>query len=124
MRRNFLDLIPSKSERAKTVAVEGGRLGVALARDSLVERFVRRFIKNTPSVYTVKFDDYGSFVWGAIDGKRSAFEIANMLCERFAGDISGTDGTNLVCARLCKFIGILGRGGLVYLKDDAAKLRR
>ncbi|MDR1943524.1 MAG: PqqD family protein [Synergistaceae bacterium] len=102
------------------MTIEGGRLGAVLTRDSLFERFVRRFLKDTPRTYTVKFDDYGSFVWSAIDGRRSTLEIAHMLCERFAGDMgeSETDGINLVCARLCKFIGVLRKGGLVNISEN------
>ncbi|MDR1916399.1 MAG: PqqD family protein [Synergistaceae bacterium] len=121
MKKNFLDLVPSKNEKAQTVAIGGGRLGAVLIRDSLIERFVRRFIKDTPRTFTVKFDDYGSFVWSVIDGRRNTLEIAHMLHERFADDMGEADGINTICARLCKFIGILGRSGLLIMRDGAAK---
>ncbi|MDR1514944.1 MAG: PqqD family protein [Synergistaceae bacterium] len=110
MRRNLLDIIPSKKTGLRTETGEDGLLRLVISRESPFEKIVRRFFKKIPDTFTIKLDAYGSFVWDAIDGARNAGEICDMLKDKFGY------GVEPVYERLAAYLNLLKNNKLITLR--------
>ncbi len=75
-RRNFLEMVPIKNEKIKWYQLDSGCVQLQIHRDRCLERAVRLLFK-TPTTMKVDLDEYGSFVWRAIDGQRNMASIAS-----------------------------------------------
>lgn len=47
----------------------------------LIQRFLRKCSMKIPETSTITLDDYGSFLFQQIDGKKSIFELGKLLAE-------------------------------------------
>jgi hypothetical protein len=110
VKRNLLDIVPSKKDGLATVTLDNGLLCVVIPRESRFERIARRFFKKIPHTLNVKLDAYGSFVWNAIDGARDAGEICDMLKGEFGC------GVEPVYERLGAYMRLLKNNGLITLR--------
>ena len=74
-------------------------------------RLAQKFFKR-PKVSYISLDEYGSFVWQQMDGKRNVYEISKLVSERFGKDAEP------VVERLVKYIQILYQNKFIgYVKQ-------
>lgn len=52
-------------------------------QDHPIQRFARKLHVKIPETSTMELDEYGSFIFLQIDGKKTVEEIAHLLGERF-----------------------------------------
>ena len=97
---NYLDYIPEKPESLKWKEKEDGIIRIIIDRDSLFERIVRKLFF-TPESYKVDLDRLGSFIWKKIDGKRSLYDIGELLKDEFG------DEAEPLYERLIQYMNIL-----------------
>ena len=74
-------------------------------------RLAQKLFKR-PKVSYISLDEYGSFVWQQMDGKRNVYEISKLVSERFGKDAEP------VVERLVKYIQILYQNKFIgYVKQ-------
>jgi hypothetical protein len=111
---NLIDMIVVKSEHIQWRETDDGVVEIIILRNGFVDRFVRLF-RNTPKTFTVRLDEYGSFVWNATDGRRRISEIGEMLFARFGSDIEP------IYERLVVFLNALLNNRLIALQSDQSQ---
>lgn len=81
-KENYLDYIPRRSLRIQWQQQEDELVRLIIPRDSLMDRIVRK-IFFTPEAFKIDLDKLGSFIWKQIDGKKTIYEIGQLLKEEF-----------------------------------------
>lgn len=81
-KKNYLDYIPRRSQKIEWQQKENGLVQIIIYRDSLLEKIVRKLFF-TPDKYKVDLDEIGSFVWLHIDGKKTIYEIGQLMKDQF-----------------------------------------
>ncbi len=111
-RKNLLDFVPVKNTNPKYESVkdEIGIITIKIHRNSLMDRFVRKFIKKTPLTFDVKLDEFGSFIYDIIDDKKNIYEIGEIVKEHF-----GEDAEPLY-SRLGAFMNLLKNNNFIYFE--------
>lgn len=66
---NFLDIVPKKNEKIRWISLDSQIVQIQIDRNSWLDKAVRLFFK-TPAMMKIDLDQYGSFIWNAIDGKK------------------------------------------------------
>lgn len=79
---NFLDLIPVKSEKFRHEIAPDGKVTVFVENKGFFN-FIAQKIFKKPRVSQVHLEEFGSFIWQQIDGKKSVKEIADLLHAQF-----------------------------------------
>lgn len=79
---NLLDGVPKHIEDLRWEMQEG--VGVIIYQDNtgMVNRLAQKYLKK-PKTTQVHLDEMGSYIWPLIDGKRTIFEIANLVKLQF-----------------------------------------
>lgn len=78
---NYLDRIPVRSDEYEWIE-SNGLVTVKQENKGTYNKIAQKFFK-TPAVSNIDLDRFGSFVWLQIDGKRTIFEIGNLVKEEF-----------------------------------------
>lgn len=108
---NFLELIPIKTEQYKAIKTETGITQILVPRNGMLDRIVRVF-KKTPEVMKIDLDEYGTFVWNLIDGKRNIKEIGEQLNLEFGDEVEP------LYERLVIYINILRNNKFITLSKN------
>jgi hypothetical protein len=77
---NFLLYIPEKKH--KEYELRDGLVYLIFYHNKPLEKFMHWLVKK-PAVSDVKLDKIGTFVWQAIDGRSSVYEIGQKMKEEF-----------------------------------------
>lgn len=109
---NFLDLIPVKSEKIKWITVENEIVQIQIDRNSWLDRAVRVLFK-TPTMMKIDLDQYGSYIWTAIDGKKSIENIADEFKLAFGEEVEP------LYERLGSYINILRNNAFIKLEKKS-----
>lgn len=96
---NYLDKVPAICRDLDWIQTNG-LVTVTQENKGFYNKIAQRFF-NTPKVSNIDLDEFGSFVWLCIDGKRNLFDIGKMIKEEF-----GEDAEPLY-PRLIRFIQVL-----------------
>ena len=108
---NYLEYIPFTnfkwriSEETKKVIVERPKFDNAILKKYLLPYFKKQY-------FDVKLDEFGSFVWLQIDGKKNVYQIARELEKEFGEKV------HPVYERLSKFIKQLHQQRFVLYKNN------
>lgn len=88
-KKNLLDFVPIITNKNFDIVTkeDTGLSEIIMHRNSLMDKFVRVFIKKTPKTFVVSLDEYGSFVLSTIDGKRNIYEIGILCKNKFGDDV-------------------------------------
>lgn len=86
IRDNYLDYVPKRIHDISWVSKENGLIQIIVYRDSLFEEIVRKLFF-TPNKYKIDLDKTGSFIWKHIDGKRSLYDISQLLKSEFGEEV-------------------------------------
>lgn len=103
---NYLDYIPKHNSRFPYSKKENGRIEVRVKNIGLFNR-IAQIIFRRPKYSYIELDDFGSFVWEQIDGKRTIYEIGTFVKERF-----GKEAEPLF-ERLTKYFHVLRKNSFI-----------
>lgn len=105
-RQNFLEMVPIKNDKIKWFQLDSGCVQLQIHRDRCLERAVRLLFK-TPTTMKIDLDEYGSFIWRAIDGQRNMASIASDFKSAFG------EGVEPLYERLGTYMAILRNNQLI-----------
>ncbi|WP_329886945.1 PqqD family protein [Pseudoramibacter faecis] len=96
-KENYLDYVPRPNQLFPAAVNAGGHIEIAVQNKGFFNKIAQVVFKR-PKVSHIELDDFGSFVWRAMDGERSIFEIGQMVKERFG------EAAEPLYERLCRYI--------------------
>lgn len=80
--KNFLDYVPVKNPLYLDHVDADGIVVVRVPKMGFFDILAQKIAK-TPKVSNIRLDEYGSFIWPLIDGKRTIYEISIQVKEHF-----------------------------------------
>lgn len=80
-KENFLDFVPVPNKKYDW-DLEDGYVTVHVVHDGFYDRIAQIFFRR-PRVSHIRLEEFGSFLWQKMDGKRSILELADLLKEEF-----------------------------------------
>lgn len=80
-KENFLDFIPVPN-RKYDWDMEDGYVTVHVVHDGFYDRIAQKFF-HRPRISHIRLEEFGSFLWQRMDGRRSILELADLLKEEF-----------------------------------------
>ncbi len=107
---NFLERIPEIKKELKWEVSEATELVNIYQENKGFYNMIAQKFFSRPKVSTITLDDFGSFVWLKIDGKRNLIEIGKAIKEMYGEDAEP------VYERLSQFIATLKNVGYIVLK--------
>ncbi len=108
IKKNILDLVPIKNEKNSWSVNENNFVVITILRNNILDKIVRKFCK-TPDKFNIELDEFGSFVWDKIDGKKNIYEICRDMKNMFNNKVEP------VYSRVIEFIKILRNNNLIKL---------
>lgn len=79
---NYLDYVPRHNKLFPYQKKENGRIEVRVKNTGLMRRATQLLLRK-PKYSYIELDDFGSFIWEQMDGKRSVYEIGGLVKEKF-----------------------------------------
>lgn len=83
--KNMLEFIPKRNEKIGWQTQENDLVRLSVSHRGFYHKLAQMLVK-APPVSNIDMDRFGSFIWHAIDGKRTVAEIAGMVKQRFGKD--------------------------------------
>ena len=108
--RNYLDFVPIKNPDIEYQTGDNGKVTVFIEWKGFYHRIAQKFF-HRPRVSDIQLDDYGSFVWLAIDDNKDVHQISKELNARFPN-------MEKSLSRLIKFLEILRDNHLIRWKGE------
>ena len=108
--RNYLDFVPIKNPDIEYQTGDNGKVTVFIEWKGFYHRIAQKFF-HRPRVSDIQLDDYGSFVWLAIDDNKDVHQLSKELDARFPN-------MEKSLTRLIKFLEILRDNHLIRWKGE------
>ena len=108
--RNYLDFVPIKNPDIEYQTGDNGKVTVFIEWKGFYHRIAQKFF-HRPRVSDIQLDDYGSFVWLAIDDIKDVHQLSKELDARFPN-------MEKSLSRLIKFLEILRDNHLIRWKGE------
>lgn len=108
--RNYLDFVPIKNPDIEYQTGDNGKVTVFIEWKGFYHRIAQKFF-HRPRVSDIRLDDYGSFVWLAIDDNKDVHQLSKELDARFPN-------MEKSLSRLIKFLEILRDNHLIRWKGE------
>ncbi len=105
---NYLDYIPVRNSK-NTWEENDGIVTINMVHTGFYSTIAQKFF-HTPKISHIKLDEYGTFVWNAIDGQNSVYQIAELIKEKYG------DKANPLYDRLVKYMQILRNNKFVIME--------
>ena len=99
-KKNYLDYVPVCAPEHSWDLNEKNLVVIHVENKGFYNRLAQRFFKR-PKISHISLDEYGSFVWRQMDGKRTIFEISHLVRARYG------DKAEPLIPRLTKYFRIL-----------------
>ena len=80
-KENFLDFIPVRNKKYDW-DTEDGYVTVHVVHDGFYDKIAQKFF-HRPRISHIRLEEFGSFLWQKMDGRRSILELADLLKEEF-----------------------------------------
>ncbi|HIT67034.1 MAG TPA: PqqD family protein [Candidatus Merdisoma merdipullorum] len=109
-KRNYLDFVPIKNPDIEYQTDDGGQVTLFIEWKGFYHRIAQKFF-HRPRVSDIQLDDYGSFVWLAIDDIKNVHQLSKELDARFPK-------MEKSLSRLIKFLEILRDNHLIRWKGE------
>ncbi|MBQ8057818.1 MAG: PqqD family protein [Ruminococcus sp.] len=106
---NFLDKIPVHKEGLGFSTDDNGIVTLETENKGVVNK-IAQVILRKPKISYIHLEEFGSFIWPLIDGKKSIYEIGEKVQEHFG------EKANPLYERLATYFQMLERYGFVNLK--------
>lgn len=81
-KENYLDFIPKHNELFPYTKKENARIEIKVTNRGFFNGIAQIFFKR-PKYSYIELDEFGSFVWEQIDGKKTIYEICMEIKEQF-----------------------------------------
>lgn len=98
--RNYIEHIPQRVSAYNWTADESGIVTIEVENTGVFNRIAQKLF-NKPKISYVHLDKMGSFIWKSIDGKKTIYEIGELVDKAFGGEAKP------LYERLSKYIQIL-----------------
>lgn len=108
VKENYLDFVPVYNGFSYTIN-ENGRVEIKMLNQGFYNRLAQIFF-GRPGYSFIELDEFGTFVWQSIDGKRSVYDICMLIRDRFG------EAAEPLFIRAVKFFQILGRCKFIVYK--------
>lgn len=82
---NFLDYVFSIKDDLTWTLKESGEVIVAMENKGFTNKIAQKFFKK-PEVSYITLEGMGSFIFTCIDGKRSVYDIGNLVHDKFGDE--------------------------------------
>ena len=105
---NYLDFIPRHREACRWENDEEKNVTLLIENKGVFHFLAQKLLKK-PKISYIHLEKIGSFVWPLMDGKRSVYELGQMLKEAY-----GEEAEPLY-PRLVQYIGMLEQYGFISL---------
>ena len=103
---NYLYFIPRANVLFEWEKNKEGKVEIKVHNKGIFNRIAQLFFKR-PKYSFIELDEFGTFVWEQIDGKKTIYEIGGKVKERFGAKAEP------VYERLAQFIKILHKNHFV-----------
>lgn len=111
-KKNFMDFVPCPNPLYTWDADKKGIVTVHVVNTGFYNRLAQELFKR-PRISHIKLDEYGSFVWQQMDGKRTVYEISELVKQNFGKEAEP------VINRLVKYLQILYDNKFIgYVKEN------
>ena len=107
-KKNYIDNIPRINDM-KWEVLEDGIVEITVENTGFYNKVAQRLFKK-PRYSFIKLDEYGSFVWQQIDGKKVYMKLEKNL------EISIRGASDQLYERLSKYFGILERNKYIVFE--------
>lgn len=107
---NFLDYIPKRNALYKWEINQKKHVEVLVVNRGLFNRIAQLFFRR-PKISKIELDDFGSFIWQEMDGKKTVYEIGAAVKSKF-----GKKAEPLY-ERLCEYIKILRNNRFIVYEN-------
>ncbi|WP_324823838.1 PqqD family protein [Sinanaerobacter sp. ZZT-01] len=108
---NYLDYIPKRNDDYVWKINENDKVVVSVTWTGFYHRFAQKVFKKPESSH-IELDEFGSFIWLQIDGKKTIFDISQIAEEKFGEKIYP------LIERMIQFFEILKEHKFVTLKEN------
>lgn len=105
---NFLEFIPLRNEQNSWKIKKNGRVEIAMENKGIFNKIAQLLFKK-PKVSYIELDEFGSFIWQQIDGKRDVYAIGEKVKAKFG------DKAEPLYTRLCTYIKTLRNHKFIML---------
>lgn len=109
-KNNYVDYIPKINDK-KWEVLEDGIVEITIENKGFYNTVAQKIFKK-PRYSFIKLDEYGSCVWKQIDGKKTIYEIGQILKESHKG------ASNQLYERLSAYFGILERNKYIIFVNE------
>ncbi|MCI6857826.1 MAG: PqqD family protein [Eubacterium sp.] len=75
---NYLDFIPAKNPEVKYKIDENDKVTIFMKWEGFFHRIAQKFF-HRPKVSDIDLDEYGSFVWLAIDDQKTVYDLSKEM---------------------------------------------
>lgn len=83
--RNYVDMVPKHSPDRPWRVRGDGMVEIDMENKGFYHWIAQKFFKK-PRISHIALDKYGSVVWQSIDGKRTVYEIVQIMESEFPGE--------------------------------------
>lgn len=84
--KNYMDFIPEKKSNLVWYQEESGLVVLEMEHKGIFHLLAQKLLKK-PKTTKIHMDEYGSYVWTLIDGKKTVFEVAELHREQFGENV-------------------------------------
>lgn len=108
---NYLERCPMRQETMGWTQDDAGLVTLEIENKGVMNRIAQKLLKK-PKISYIHLDEFGSFVWQMIDGKRTIMDMGKPMEEHFGEKAKPT------YERLAQFFHILESYGFVQWKQQ------
>ena len=106
---NYLDFVPVINPQNQWSEDEAGVVTVHMVHRGFYAAIAQKFF-HTPRVSHIRLDEYGSFLWKELDGRRTVGELAQRMKAQFG------DGAEPLYDRLVRYMQILRNNKFILFR--------
>ncbi|MBQ4522326.1 MAG: PqqD family protein [Lachnospiraceae bacterium] len=109
-KENYLDFIPRANVLFEWKKNKEGKVEIKVQNKGIFNKIAQIFFKR-PKYSFIELDEFGSFIWEQMDGRKTIYEIGNEVKKQFGAKAEP------IYERLSQFIKILHKNHfVVYVK--------
>lgn len=114
---NFLDYIPVKNPENTWSERKDGRMTIHMVHKGFFNK-IAQVVFFTPEVSHVDLDEYGTFIWKAIDGEKTVGDLADILEAEYG------EAAHPLYERLIQYMRILKNNKfIIYRKKESEEIK-
>ena len=111
-KETYLDYVPVCAPEFSWKLDKKGIVVIEMENKGFYNWLAQKLFKR-PRFSHISLDEYGSFIWQQMDGKKSIYEISKLVKEKFG------DAAEPLIERLTKYFQILYRNHFIgYVKEE------